>query len=383
MALWFSATAAIPALIADGILTADDASWLTSAVQLGFVVGTAISAALLLADRFAPKRIFMASALIAALANMSILAFGPDSTLALLARLITGMCMAGIYPIGMKIATSWAKGDMGLMIGLLVGALSIGSAAPHLFSAFGGLDWRLVFTASSLIAALSGLLILLVPMGPNTRPSPPLKPSRMLDAFKQPELRLANFGYLGHMWELYAVWGWIGLFIAASFAQWSGDATISWLAPAASFAIIAVGGLGAMLAGLLADKFGRTTIAMTALITSGICCMLAGLVFGQHPALVIALGLIWGISVIADSAQFSASIAELAEPDITGTMLTLQTCTGFLLTLITIELIGALAGTVGWEYVFLFLAPGPFLGALAMWRLRQRPEASKLAGGRR
>lgn len=382
MALWFSATAAVPSLIAGGIIDADDASMLTSMVQLGFVAGTAVSALLLLADRFDPRRIFMTASLVAAAANLSILVTGADSWAALAARFVTGACMAGVYPIGMKIATSWAKGDMGLVIGLLVGALSIGSALPHLLGALGGLEWRFVIGGASLIAAAAGLLILLVPVGPNVRPSPPFDPTRMFEALRRPALRLANFGYLGHMWELYAVWSWAGLFIAASFAAWSGSSSQTWLAPLATFLMIAIGGLGAMLAGHWADRIGRTTVTIAALLTSGICCLVAGFTFGMHPAIVTSLCLVWGISVIADSAQFSASIAELSDSDIVGTMLTLQTCMGFLLTLITIELVGGLVDTIGWQWIFVLLAPGPFFGAWAMWTLRHRPEAARLAGGR-
>lgn len=383
MALWFSATAAVPGLIASGRLVAADAGWLSSAVQLGFVIGTAVSAILMLADRFDPRRIFCVCALIGAAVNLTILLSGPESDWALLARLITGICMAGVYPTGMKLAASWSRGDMGLMIGLLVGALSIGSATPHLFSSFSDLDWRSVFVAASASAALAGLLILTFEVGPNVRASPPLKPSRLFEAFSRPELRLTNVGYLGHMWELYAVWSWIGLFFSASFVQWSGGSVQNWIAPLATFAVIAIGGVGAMAAGLIADRIGRTTVTIIALVTSGLCCLTAGLVYGMHPAIVLTLGLIWGVSVIADSGQFSASIAELADPDIVGTMLTLQTCAGFLLTLVTIELIGSLSGVMGWERVFWLLAPGPFLGAVAMWRLRQRPEALKMANGKR
>jgi len=382
MALWFSATAAVPTLIADRVIDADRASALTSMVQLGFVAGTAVSAFLLLADRFDPRRIFMTASLVGAAANLSMLASGADSWATLAARFVTGACMAGVYPIGMKIATSWVRGDMGLMIGLLVGALSIGSALPHLLGAIGGIAWHSVIGGASLIATAAGLLILLVPIGPNIRPSPRFDPTRMFEAMRRPDLRLANFGYLGHMWELYAVWSWAGIFIAASFAVWFGGAGPSWLAPLATFAMIAVGGLGAMLAGYWADRIGRTTVAIAALLTSGLCCLLAGFVFGMHPAIVILLCIVWGVSVIADSAQFSASIAELSDPDIVGTMLTLQTCLGFLLTLVTIELVGALVAFAGWQWIFLLLAPGPLLGAWAMRTLQKRPEAVRLAGGR-
>jgi MFS family permease len=384
MTLWFSATAIIPALQAERGLDPTTASLFTSAVQLGFVVGTLTSSALGLADRFDPRRLFMWSALVAAAANAAIMMFDPGALPVILLRFVTGVSMAGIYPVGMKLASTWAKGDMGLLLGLLVGALTLGSAAPHLFNALGGIDWRATLAAGSVSALIAALAIQLAGIGPNVGKSPPFNPRFALAAWSTPSLRLANLGYLGHMWELYAMWAWIGLFLHASFQASFADRSTAAVASAfGTFATIAMGALGCLLGGVFADRWGRTTLTMLAMATSGTCALVIGLLYGGEPALLIALCLIWGFAVVADSAQFSASVAELADRSLVGTMLTVQTSMGFLLTLFTIHLVPPLVAAVGWSYAFAFLAIGPYFGVYAMWRLRRHPDAARLAGGRR
>lgn len=384
MALWFSASAAVPSLLDDGQLSTGAAAALTSAVQIGFVAGTLASAACGLADRFDSRLLFSAAALLGAAANGALLLTGFDHPAAPVLRFATGMCMAGVYPVGMKLAAGWATGNMGLLMGALVSAVTLGSAMPHLFYAFVSIGWQIPVAMASGCAVAAAVGIQFVRLGPKHAKSISFHWADLNALLRNKPILLAQGGYLGHMWELYAMWAWLGSFLAWALPASGleielGHASISFI----TFLVMATGAIGCLLAGLIADRIGRTLTTIGALLMSGSCALLIGFSVDAGAVVVIVIAVIWGMTVVADSAQFSAAIAELAEPRLIGTVLTLQTSLGFLLTAGSIWLIAQIADEVGWRYAFIVLAIGPLLGALSMLALRRQPEAIKMAGGRR
>ena len=383
LSTWFSATAVMPRLAVEFAVPENWAGFASSMVSFGFVAGTLAIALLGVADRFDPRRLFMTSCCLAAAANLAMLAVPPHSAGFLVLRFLVGMATAGIYPVAMKMAAAWAQKDRGTLIGLLTGAVTLGSAMPHLLGAAAALDWRVAVMASSAMAAVAGGAVLFVQLGPGHRLASQFKARYVLRAWHYKPLRLANFGYFGHMWELYAMWSWLGVFLSASFAENPGGPAVAVLAMATTFAAIAAGAFGCWMGGVVADKVGRTAFTCMAMGVSGSCAICIGFLFGATPWLICLLALVWGASVIADSGQFSASVTELSDPDLVGTMLTVQTSIGFLITVITIHLTPLVADAVGWRYGFAYLALGPAIGIAVMLRLRAHPDAVRLANGNR
>jgi MFS family permease len=378
MTLWFSATAAAPAIVREFALTAGATAWLTMAVQAGFVVGTLASAMLNLADVVNPRRLFAAGCAAGALANAAI-AFAPSPAAIVVLRFVTGAALACVYPPGMKIAAGWFLERRGWALGVVVGALTIGSAFPHLLAWLAAdVQWRTLLWISSALALAGGVVaIAAVGDGPHVTASAPFDPHAVRRVLQSRGVRLATLGYLGHMWELYAMWAWVAGYAAASLAAAARPAGRT--ASLVAFVAIASGAAGCVMAGRWADFWGKARIARAAMLTSGACAAAASLVFGQPVFWLLALAVVWGFSVVADSAQFSALVSEHSPRTLVGTALTLQTCVGFLLTTVSMRLVPVVASSLGWRWAFLLLVPGPLLGAMAMTALRRSAQEATSA----
>ena len=379
LSLWFSASAVAPQLSELWGLSTGEEAGLTLAVQVGFVVGALLLAVLSITDVVPSRRLFVVSAFGGAVVNLGLLGITAETvTVGLGLRFLTGVFLAGVYPAGLKVMAGWFRRGRGTALGILVGALTVGSASPHLVRGI-GLDWQGVVIAASSLAVLAGLMMTKVKDGPYEVPSQPFRLDQVGRVVRIRGVRLSTYGYLGHMWELYGMWTWTAAFLFASAAAGGRDYGSESLL---TFVIIAFGGIGSWVAGIVADRFGRTRVAGGAMLVSGSCALATPLIFGGPLWVVMPVMLVWGFSVVADSSQYSTMVTETADDQFRGTALTLQTAVGFLLTLVTIRAVPAIAEAASWQWAFPILAVGPALGVLAMIRLARSPEAVKLAGGR-
>jgi MFS family permease len=370
MSLWFAASAVAVQLAARWSLSPSQTGWLTTIVQLGFVCGTAVTALLNLADVL-PSRWFFAAAALAGAAANAALVVTDRFALALVLRFATGFCLAGVYPPAMKMASTWFRARRGLAIGTVVGALTVGKATPYLVHAIPSASPHVVILVASICATLAAILIGgFYVDGPYPFPPRPFAWTLVHSVFERREWRLATGGYLGHMFELYSFWTWIPLFLAASVAAERGTSVPSGgVVSIVAFGTIAVGGLGCVWGGLAADARGRERLVMLAMALSGACSLLIPFAFGKSLWAVGTLAWAWGFFVIADSAQFSALVTEAVPSHAVGTALTVQTSLGFLLTMVSIQLVPPLVAVVGWRWAFPILALGPMFGIASIRRL--------------
>ncbi len=371
MSVWFAANAVAPQFAERWALTPSQAGWLSTVVQLGFVFGTALAALLNLADTLSSRWYFAGAATAAAVVNGAIL-FAPNYGWALVFRAVTGMCLAGVYPPAMKMAATWFRDRRGLAIGIVVGALTIGKAVPYLVHAIPGAGITSVIACASGAALVAALLVATAYRdGPAPFPKRPFTLALVGVVLRDRQYRQVLGGYAGHMLELYACWVWIPSFLAASVIArgQSAGGSAAWVSTL-SFIVIAAGAIGCVLGGELADRVGYVRLVVLAMFVSGACALLTPLVFGSSSILLVGLLLVWSVSAIADSAQFSTLVTRVVAPHAIGTALTLQTSIGFLLTTITIQLVPVIVGYVGWRFAFPALALGPAFGIAAIRRLR-------------
>jgi len=371
MVLWFVSAAVLDSLTTARELSVGIGAALTSSISAGFVVGALLIAITGVADRFDPRRIFAASAVLAAVFNAGVLIGDAGAITLIVLRFLVGVFLAGVYPVGMKIVVGWGTDDRGWLVGLVVGGLTLGTAMPHLLAFAGGADWRVVCILASVLGLISAVLVLFVQLGPHHSTSPRFRFGAILLAWRDRRIRLAIGGYLGHMWELYAMWAWIGTALAVSYAMQMEAESASSLARLTAFIAIAAGALACPPAGYVADRIGKaqTTIAIMAM--SAAAAVATAMAFGGPVWLVFGCAVFWGVTVIPDSAQFSALIADYAPAELAGSILTLQTALGFTLTIATVQFFPMVVDHAGWSFALGLLAAGPVAGIAAMWTLRR------------
>ncbi len=367
MSPWFSTAAVLGQLREDWPLSSGQASWLTIVVQIGFVVGAVFSSLTNLADRIAPRRLILFGAVGASVANLFVV-IGSSFEVAIVARLLTGAALAAVYPPALKAISSWYREGRGFALGVIVGALTLGSALPHLVNSIGGLPWQVTLVIVSLLTLGGGLIAdKLCSDGPYGVAPALFDRSQIREIVTNREFRLASAGYFGHMWELYAMWAWIAAFYGDVF-QSSRQASF------AAFLAIGAGSAGSVWAGLTSDRVSRSDAAALAMRYSSLGAVFAGFLIDAPWPIVLGMGMFWGFWVVADSAQFSTIVTEVVDARYVGTALTIQLAAGFVLTVLTIFLVPVIRDSYGWGWAFFVLAPGPALGAYAMRALRLGPK---------
>ncbi|MEM9279849.1 MAG: MFS transporter [Pseudomonadota bacterium] len=379
LSLWFISSAVLPDMLREYEISALAQAALTSAVAAGFVAGALISALTGLSDRFDPRRVFAACAGVAAVSGFALLVFEPGSALSILMRFITGMMLAGVYPVGMKIAVGWGREDRGLLVGLLVGALTFGSASPHLVAWLGEAEWRTTITIVSCLTLVSAGLILFSGLGPFHARAPAFKASAIGQAWTNKHVRYAYLGYFGHMWELYAMWAWIGVATLASYRLSMPEADAVSFSKLTAFLAIGLGGITCFIGGYVADRIGKAQVTIVAMAVSGLAALATAATFGGPPWLTFVVVLVWGIAIVPDSPQFSALVADGSPPEIAGSLMTFQTAIGFALTIFTVQITPYVVELTNWPTVMAIMALGPAFGIWYMLKLKQLSDEPNLA----
>lgn len=368
---WFAGNAILPVLQSEWGLADSAVAPLTNSVQLGFICGALLFAFLAISDRVSPRILFTLSAAGAAFFNLMIALAADELTEVLVYRFLGGMMLAGVYPVGMKIATGWYPDGLGRALGFLVGALALGTASPHLFSAFNFTDWKVVIYIVSAGSLLGGLLVLaFVPDGPALHKGGALRLRDLWVAVKHKPLQASAGGYFGHMWELYAVFALLPYWLKAWSEQQQYPINISFW----SFVFIAIGCLGCIVGGILSKRIGSRLVAQVMLCCSGICCLISPFMIEFSFGIIAIFWLVWGFTVVADSPQFSALSAQTAPPQVVGSALTMINAIGFTITVISVQLCGTLLVNYSVEWIMLLLLPGPILGVLSLQWLKQLEE---------
>lgn len=370
LSLWFISAAVLPDMLLDHDISALAQAALSSAVAAGFVVGALVSAFTGLSDRFDPRKVFASCAFVAALSGFALMLLQPGGSASIAMRFLTGAMLAGVYPVGMKIAVGWGKEDRGLLVGLLVGALTFGSASPHLVAWLGGADWQITIAIVSTLTLVSGGLILLCGLGPYHARAPAFQMSAIAEAWTNKRVRYAYLGYFGHMWELYAMWAWIGVATQISYQATMNEADAISFSKLTAFLAIGLGGLTCFAGGIMADRIGKAQVTIIAMVISGFAALATAATFGGAPWVTFTFVILWGLAIIPDSPQFSALVADASPPQVAGSLMTFQTAIGFALTIFTVQLTPVFVEATSWPAAMVVMALGPAFGVYFMRKLR-------------